>query len=110
MQRSGLCGRRIRNAAGTRDSRPDPKLPLADERRLTSRAAGMRSRGKMRFVHTSDWQIGKTFRFADEASQVLRDERLEAVTKLGQLARAEGAPAVLVPLHRGSDRLLVVRS
>src|SRR5260370_35074873 len=50
----------------------------------------------MRFVHTSDWQIGKTFRFADEASQVLRDERLEAVTKLGQLARAEGAPAILV--------------
>jgi DNA repair exonuclease SbcCD nuclease subunit len=50
----------------------------------------------MRFVHTSDWQIGKTFRFADDASQLLRDERLEAVTRLGQLARAEGAPAVLV--------------
>jgi len=50
----------------------------------------------MRFVHTSDWQIGKTFRFADDASQLLRDERLEAVTRLGQLARAEGAPAILV--------------
>lgn len=50
----------------------------------------------MRFVHTSDWQIGKTFRFADDVSQLLRDERLEAVTRLGQLARAEGAPAILV--------------
>ena len=50
----------------------------------------------MRFVHTSDWQIGKSFGFADEASQVLRDERLEAVTRLGLLARAEGAAAVLV--------------
>ena len=50
----------------------------------------------MRFVHTSDWQIGKTFRFADDASQLLRDERLEAVTRLGQLARTEGAPAILV--------------
>ena len=50
----------------------------------------------MRFVHTSDWQIGKTFRFADEASQVLSDERLEALTRLGRLARAHGASAILV--------------
>jgi DNA repair exonuclease SbcCD nuclease subunit len=50
----------------------------------------------IRFVHTSDWQIGKTFGFADEAAQLLRDERLEAVTRLGQLARAQGAPTVLV--------------
>jgi DNA repair exonuclease SbcCD nuclease subunit len=50
----------------------------------------------MRFVHTSDWQLGKTFRFADEASQVLRDERVEALTGLGQLARAQGACAILV--------------
>jgi len=50
----------------------------------------------MRFVHTSDWQIGKTFRFAEDASQVLRDERLEAVTRLGQLARAQGASVILV--------------
>ena len=50
----------------------------------------------MRFVHTSDWQIGKTFRFADEAAQLLRDERLEVITRLGQLASAEGAASVLV--------------
>jgi DNA repair exonuclease SbcCD nuclease subunit len=50
----------------------------------------------MRFIHTSDWQIGKTFGFADEAAQLLRDERVEAVTRIGQLARAQGASAVLV--------------
>jgi DNA repair exonuclease SbcCD nuclease subunit len=50
----------------------------------------------MRFIHTSDWQIGKTFRFADEAAQALRDERLEAVTRIGQLARAQRAAVVLV--------------
>jgi DNA repair exonuclease SbcCD nuclease subunit len=50
----------------------------------------------MRFVHTSDWHIGKTFRFAPEASQVLQDERLEAISRLGRLARTQGAAAVLV--------------
>jgi hypothetical protein len=50
----------------------------------------------MRFVHTSDWQVGKTFRFGDDASQLLRDERLEVVTRLGRLARAEGAATILV--------------
>jgi DNA repair exonuclease SbcCD nuclease subunit len=50
----------------------------------------------MRFVHTSDWQIGKTFGFAEDSAQLLRDQRLEAVSRLGQLARAENAPAILV--------------
>lgn len=50
----------------------------------------------MRFIHTSDWQIGKTFRFADDASQVLRDERLDVITRLGELARSNGASNVLV--------------
>jgi DNA repair exonuclease SbcCD nuclease subunit len=67
--------------------------------------------GNMRFVHTSDWQIGKTFRFADEASQVLRDERLDAVNRVGHLARGQGAPAVLVAgdvydVETPSDRTL----
>ncbi len=56
----------------------------------------MSSGAPIRFVHTSDWQIGKTFGFADEAAQLLRDERLEAVTRIGQLARAQGAACVLV--------------
>ena len=50
----------------------------------------------MRFVHTSDWQIGKTFRIAGDAADVLRDERLEAISRLGELARREQATDVLV--------------
>lgn len=50
----------------------------------------------MRFVHTSDWHVGKMFGFADDATQVLRDERLEAITRIGQLARSQNAPTVLV--------------
>jgi DNA repair exonuclease SbcCD nuclease subunit len=50
----------------------------------------------MRLVHTSDWQIGKTYRFAEEASDLLCAERLEAITRIGLLARAQGAATVLV--------------
>ncbi len=51
----------------------------------------------MRLLHTSDWQIGKAFGFADEATrEVLRDARLEAIGRLGRLARENGASAVLV--------------
>ncbi len=51
----------------------------------------------MRFVHTSDWQIGKGFRFADDDTlSVLQDARLDAINRIGRLARAEGAPLVLV--------------
>ena len=58
--------------------------------------ATLRTMSQLRLIHTSDWQIGKTFGFADEAAQLLRDEQLEAVTRLGQLARAQNAPTVLV--------------
>lgn len=50
----------------------------------------------MRFVHTSDWHVGAAFRFADEASALLQDERLAAIGRLATLARSENAPAVLV--------------
>ncbi len=51
----------------------------------------------MRFVHTSDWQIGKSFRFADDDTlAVLQNERLEAIGRIGRVARAEGAARVLV--------------
>ena len=51
----------------------------------------------MRFLHTSDWQIGKGFRFADDDTlAVLQDQRLEAIARIGRLARAEGATRVLV--------------
>ena len=51
----------------------------------------------MRLVHTSDWQIGKTFRFADDDTlAVLQNERLEAIGRIGRVARAAGARRVLV--------------
>ena len=51
----------------------------------------------MRFVHTSDWQIGKGFRFADDDTlAVLQAQRLDAINRIGQLARTEGAALVLV--------------
>ncbi len=51
----------------------------------------------MRFLHTSDWQIGKAFGFADDATRaVLHDERLEVIGRLGRLAQEQGAAAVLV--------------
>jgi DNA repair exonuclease SbcCD nuclease subunit len=51
----------------------------------------------MRFLHTSDWQIGEAFRFADdETLAVLRAERLEVIGRIGDLAMTHGAPIVLV--------------
>ena len=51
----------------------------------------------MRLLHTSDWQIGKAFGFVDEATrEVLRNERLDAITRLGQLALRHGVTTILV--------------
>lgn len=52
----------------------------------------------MRFIHTSDWHIGKVFGFVDDADKagVLRHARLDAITRTGHLAREHGAEAVLV--------------
>ena len=51
----------------------------------------------MRFIHTSDWQIGKVFRQVDDGTMaVLQTERLEAIGRLGRLAREQRAPLVLV--------------
>jgi hypothetical protein len=51
----------------------------------------------VRFIHTADWQIGKVFRFLDEATMgVLQEARLEAIATVGRLAAAENAPVVLV--------------
>lgn len=51
----------------------------------------------MKFIHTSDWQIGKTFRFADDDTLgALQAERLEVIRRLGSLARQEGVCHVLV--------------
>ncbi|MGI4757615.1 MAG: metallophosphoesterase family protein [Janthinobacterium lividum] len=51
----------------------------------------------MRFIHTSDWQVGKTFRLVDdETLAILRAERLEVISRIGRLAQQHGACAVLV--------------
>ena len=51
----------------------------------------------MRLIHTSDWQIGKAFGFVDDATrEILRNERVEAIVRLGQLARQHGATTILV--------------
>ncbi len=50
-----------------------------------------------RLLHTSDWQIGKVFRFVDNATMgVLQDARLNAITRLGELAIKHDAGHVLV--------------
>lgn len=51
----------------------------------------------IKLIHTSDWQIGKVFRFLDNANMgLLQDARLRAITRLGELATAHGARHVLV--------------
>ncbi len=43
-----------------------------------------------RFIHTADWQIGKVFRFVDNAAMGgLQLARLEAITRIGKLAAQE---------------------
>jgi DNA repair exonuclease SbcCD nuclease subunit len=51
----------------------------------------------VRLIHTADWQIGKAFRFVDQATMgVLREARLEAISALGRLAVKHAAPLVVV--------------
>lgn len=50
-----------------------------------------------RFIHTADWQIGKTFGgFAPDKQGVLREARLAAIDRIAEAARAHGASDVLV--------------
>jgi len=51
----------------------------------------------VKLIHTSDWQIGKVFRFLDSAAMgLLQEARLRAITRMGELARTHGAAHVLV--------------
>jgi Calcineurin-like phosphoesterase len=51
----------------------------------------------VRLIHTADWQIGKVFRFLDQAAMgVLQEARLEAISTIGRLAIEHAAPIVLV--------------
>lgn len=41
----------------------------------------------IKFIHTSDWQIGKVFRFVDEGTMgLLQEARLAAITRLGDVS------------------------
>jgi DNA repair exonuclease SbcCD nuclease subunit len=51
----------------------------------------------VRLIHTADWQIGKAFRFVDQATMgVLQEARLEAISTVGRLAIEHAASTVLV--------------
>jgi DNA repair exonuclease SbcCD nuclease subunit len=50
-----------------------------------------------RFIHTADWQIGKSFGgFAPGKQAVLREARLAAIDRIAEAARLSGASDVLV--------------
>ena len=50
-----------------------------------------------RFIHTADWQIGKVFRFVDDAKiGALQLERLEAISRIGEIAEDQQVRHVLV--------------
>lgn len=73
-----------------------------DERR-DSRAADGRSgapEGAVRFLHTSDWQLGMTRWFLKEgdgeAQARYSADRLEAVRRIGRLAQERGAEFIVV--------------
>lgn len=53
---------------------------------------------KTTFIHTADWQLGKPFAgVADPAKRaLLQNERIEAVRRIGDLARSHGAAFVVV--------------
>lgn len=67
----------------------------------------------IRFVHTADWQIGKTFgQMPAEAREDLRSQRIRTVQRIAELARDRDADAVLVAgdafdSNEVSDRTLV---
>ena len=50
----------------------------------------------MRFIHTADWQIGKSFRRYGVREDELKRARLHAIGAIGALAMRENAPFVLV--------------
>ncbi|MFK7829748.1 MAG: exonuclease SbcCD subunit D [Congregibacter sp.] len=51
----------------------------------------------LRIIHTSDWQIRKVFRFVDDDTMgLLQNARLDAISRLGELAIEHAASHVLV--------------
>ena len=66
----------------------------------------------LRFVHTSDWQLGRPFaEFDPDLAGKLSAARLDAIEKIAQIARQQSAPHVIVAgdvwdNSAPSDRLL----
>ena len=51
----------------------------------------------VRFLHSSDWQIGKGFRFVDNTTMgLLQEARLRAITRLGEFAGERDVRHILV--------------
>lgn len=51
----------------------------------------------VRFLHTSDWQLGMTRRFFDDGAQArFAEARFEAIVRIGELAREHSAEFVVV--------------
>ena len=52
----------------------------------------------MTFLHTADWQLGKPFAtvFDPQKRALLQRERLDVITRIGAVARSEGAQFILV--------------
>ena len=50
-----------------------------------------------RLLHSADWHIGKVFGgFPSDIAALLREARLNAVTRLAEAARAHGAQHIVV--------------
>lgn len=57
----------------------------------------MQSNPKVRFLHTSDWQLGMTRAFlSDEAAARYSQARIDAITRLGELATQHQAAFIVV--------------
>ena len=64
-----------------------------------------------RFIHSSDFQIGKVFRFVDDATMgLLQDARVEAIARLGELAVEHDAKHILVAGDVYDKEALAMRS
>ena len=63
----------------------------------TARGATTGTGRAIRFLHTGDWQLGMTRAFLDEeAAPRFAQARIDAITRLGELARQHGAAFIIV--------------
>src|SRR5215472_667391 len=73
----------------------EPTSNVRDARHISSCGSG--GRKDMRFVHSSDLQIGKAFGFLEpDVAVLLQNARQEAVKRLGEIAVEQEAPTVLL--------------